>query len=234
MESTGTDDSQEFYRLIYCCYFFSSFLQRHSICVDPFREESLEFAQKLDPYTIKTVRRAIEGYLQLLTHAESKGIDVRNARQLSWSALKFMNLKPHSEFFDKIKDDDIVEFYNTEQVQIFRSLRFFELVSYDVLSVLTRPWHELYSRNDHFHEVAFREMCDAADPKSGPQRFSLPAHVLIEAISDLRLKFVISHKWRGPLWERRSVGKSGVVGVIMTSEAELYAETSDEICGSFE
>jgi len=163
-----------------------------------------------------SISRALETYKQLLIEAIIDKQDPCDAGQLSWFAIKKLNLVPTMDFFGKIRRDDIVECYNQDQIQIFRSLRFFELVSYDLVSILTRPWHELYGRDEKIHERGIAEMADSLTDCHQTKAFKLEGHELWENLSEEKRVFWIKHRFRSPLFEK---GKNLPVGIIMSSVA---------------
>jgi hypothetical protein len=218
----------EFELLLKACVRFAETMKDIKIPVTASCSKSEKHAKSFKEDVLKELRRHIDEYTDLLIDTHTRGFNPRDARQLSWAALSYLRLRPHPEFFSRIEKDDIVEFYNADQIQIFRSLRFFELVTYDVLSILTQPWHILYRRQENFHETAFREMKECLNPQATPVRFSLPVHYLEERLSKEKRAFSILHKWRGPLWKREGAGK-GVDGVIMTSDAHIVERSRSEL-----
>jgi hypothetical protein len=145
---------------------------------------------------------------------------MRSSRQLTWSALKILGLRPPLDFFDKIQNEDIVEIYNTDQVQIFRTLRFFELCSYDVASILMIPWYKLYGRSSQMEEIGLREMNDSLFSGTAAVPFDMPSHELSEIASAEMRVFEMRHRWRGPLMGRDANGNMSRQGIIMTSAAK--------------
>ena len=47
-----------------------------------------------------------------------------------------------------ITNENIVEVYNLDHVQLFRSINFFDLCNYSLLDLLARQWFELFERLD--------------------------------------------------------------------------------------
>src|SRR5690606_14370708 len=67
-------------------------------------------------------------------------------RNLIVNILKNMHLRAPQSFVDKIDEDDLIEIYNLENIQIFRNLKFYETTTYSLEDLLLYDWPELYSR----------------------------------------------------------------------------------------
>ena len=65
---------------------------------------------------------------------------------LVWGALKALGLRPPSDAFTHIQDNHLVEIYNTQFSQVFRSLNFMQFVNYSIDELMTYHWNELYER----------------------------------------------------------------------------------------
>lgn len=62
-------------------------------------------------------------------------------------ALRSFNLKLVDEdFFNKIGEEDFIELYDERNIQIYRSVKFFNLCSYSVLDLSVNSWDELYHK----------------------------------------------------------------------------------------
>ncbi len=199
---------------------FSELCLQEGVVVAATSTQSLEAAQALSVDVLRSIGQGFHRYRQLLDDARRRNVSLRDSRQLSWAALRFLMVTPTSDFFDLIETDDLVECYDLQHRQTFRTLRFFELCSYDVLSVLVTPWHELYGRDSKLHEEGIREMVDSLEKSLVTKAFMLPAHELWEISSNERRVFEITHKVRAPLFHRNSATSRARAGVIMTSKAQ--------------
>lgn len=62
-------------------------------------------------------------------------------------SLEFFNLKlKHEEFWGEITKDEIIEIYNADDIQIFRTLNFFKTSSYSLMDLLVHEWFQLWER----------------------------------------------------------------------------------------
>jgi PAS domain-containing protein len=79
-------------------------------------------------------------------------------RTMAWSMLVKMRLVPLSDVFDHIRPGDVIEIYNEDSVQVFRSFSFFKLISYTLEELFVHEWWELYRRPEEASRKAF-EVC---------------------------------------------------------------------------
>lgn len=62
-------------------------------------------------------------------------------------AVKFNNLELRDkEFWNRLQKDDVIEVYNSENIQLFRTFNFFKISSYSLLDLLTLEWFLLWER----------------------------------------------------------------------------------------
>ncbi|AZZ36769.1 hypothetical protein CIK05_08180 [Bdellovibrio sp. qaytius] len=50
------------------------------------------------------------------------------------------------EFWNTVRKDELVEIYNTDNIQIFRTFNFFTTSSYSILDLLINEWYSLWER----------------------------------------------------------------------------------------
>ena len=62
-------------------------------------------------------------------------------------ALNFYGLEFRDEFWTQVQKDDVIEIYNQDQIQVFRTLNFFRITGYSLLDLLTIEWFDLWSRS---------------------------------------------------------------------------------------
>jgi hypothetical protein len=73
----------------------------------------------------------------------------------------------------------MVEVYNINNVQISRSINFFDYCNYSLLDLLAREWMELYERLPSVTNALFSEVNEAVSSKE-LRFFQTPAHIMKE------------------------------------------------------
>ena len=99
-----------------------------SVKIVPFRSEDLPYFSKKNNQEKKDILSSLQTVVDVYQSAINSGIEISDSRSLIWHALKKLGLRPSSDLFECIHENDIVEMYNGSS-QIFRSLNFYKLCS---------------------------------------------------------------------------------------------------------
>lgn len=88
----------------------------------------------------------------VLSVEKTRNQDNLNVNQL-WSFLAENKLKYPIDLFDYVTKGDILEVYDNENKQVFRSFDFFRHSTYSLDELFSTPWNELYYRDEiYIHE----------------------------------------------------------------------------------
>ncbi len=109
---------------------------------------SIERFANLSAEQQQVILTNISSYLQILSENISP---VKNRREYEIErlkcALRSFNLRlNNNDFFEKIGEEDFIELYNAQNIQIYRSVKFFNLCSYSLLDLSVNSWDELYEK----------------------------------------------------------------------------------------
>lgn len=121
-------------------------------------------------------------------------------RTMAWSMLVRMKLVPHSDVFDHIRPGDVIEIYNQDSVQVFRSFSFFRLISYTLEEFFVHEWWELYRRPEEASRKAF-EICQNILRGGVPETVyeCLDVHEVEEVFSENKTKARVEEVLLSPL-----------------------------------
>lgn len=114
----------------------------------PYRSEALDeivnmtLAQQTSK--IDELRKINELYLSSI----EKGTDEYSDRQMAWWAIASLGMRPLSDAFSLITDQDAIEVYNADHNQVFRSLNIFKCLSYTLDEISRNAWFELFERDE--------------------------------------------------------------------------------------
>lgn len=137
----------------------------------------------------------------LCAGAVRNGLTLRqNDLSLAWWAIRSFNLRPLSDVFSHLKENDIIEIYDKDHVQIFRSFDFFKFVSYSLDEICTHSWWELYERDEKVTEKMI-EVANQAVENKNPRTLlaPFPTHFTTEKFSDQRRVTHIESRLVSPL-----------------------------------
>ncbi len=143
------------------------------------------------------ILRGLEGQLELLYEIMASGIDSCNEQALVHLAVNKLGLLVDNEFLDGILQTDIVEIYDSEQVQVYRSFSCFALCNYSIGELVTYPWYELYERPSWVQERILELSAPVFLGKRRMQSVEglLPCYVLKETLTESREAFEVEEKF---------------------------------------
>ena len=72
--------------------------------------------------------------------------DIHPEKSLVEMAMRFYNLKLRDDFWATVGPEDILEIYNDEGIQVFRTFNFFNASSYSLTDLLVNEWYVLWER----------------------------------------------------------------------------------------
>lgn len=130
----------------------------------------------------------------LIDYSVTEKMDPIQDQQLTWYAMKCLNLRGPSDLFSMIDKDDCVEIYTTEGVQLYRNFHFFKYCSYSLEELMTYPFFELYSRPEWLQSEMLKavELCFQTPEQVTPCK--VPSHPCYETKSQRAYAGTVSFK----------------------------------------
>jgi hypothetical protein len=122
--------------------------QSIDVTIRAFSDPSLPHFAKLTTDEQQNVVMQLARYVSICQDVLASGGSLRSTRTFVWRAFREFGWTPNSSFFNAMSDDHVIEIYDRNNLQIFRNFRFFELCSYTLEDVFTRPWTTLFRRRD--------------------------------------------------------------------------------------
>lgn len=113
--------------------------------------------------------------------------------------------------YTRLPKGRIVEIYNQDLIQIYRSLSFFNLCSYNLLDLLTHEFHELYDRSLQVNSLLMEAGQKLASRPYSLEPVSLrhiPQHIMREKFSEKKIAFQMQFEEMYPVytWHRSFYG----------------------------
>lgn len=111
--------------------------------------QAVPFSQDRHPRPKNIEQRLswMKAYKEVLA-AQAAGANAgQREKDLMWKFLTKLHFIPTSDIFDRIKDDQYIEIYDLQGDQIYRSLNYFDAVSFSVEDVLNLNWKRHYERD---------------------------------------------------------------------------------------
>ncbi len=166
---------------------------------------------------------AMSPYLQ----ASAESFD--KTTTLVWAACSRFGLRPPSDFFDKLTDEDVIQVYSQEGIHQFSNLKFFEVCSYTLEQIHCMPWHLLWIRDQgelDFLTNAVISMLGQDQKKT--IEFNRPLHVVKEVISPLKYETTYSLRYGAPLFCRETGEKRGLIVSESVKLTHIYTAEEEE------
>ena len=139
------------------------------------------------------------------------------------NALKALGLSVmDEEIFNKIEDDDVIEFYSDQGIQIYRNIRFFNFCSYSLLDLAVNSWEDLYQKPASVTERLHQLFHEVLSPNSKFMSYNLGTFIQRERFiyTKTRRTFLVTPKNLSPL-----INQSGVRSAILsTYKAKIVDE----------
>ncbi|KYG63706.1 hypothetical protein AZI86_12820 [Bdellovibrio bacteriovorus] len=145
--------------------------------------------------------------------------DLRSSSSVVWKSMNCLGLRPPSDFFDKLTDDDVVQVYSKDNVHRFSNLKFFEVCSYTLEHIYALPWDVLWKRDEEDTKYLLNCVAEVlgSDAKT-THVFHQPPHRTLEASSVFRYEALYALKCIAPLFDRVTGERCGF---IVRESAEL-------------
>ncbi len=151
----------------------------------------------LDSTVLKTANKNLMDQIRGLQCAMSE--QYISNRNLITNILKNMYLRAPDPFVNSIEEDDLIEVYNLENIQVFRNLKFYETTTYSLEDLLLYDWPELYSRPKKMTQQLLdlvASVISQPDTEFTKEMSDIPAHYLKEIkatpmqISEVRFRYI--------------------------------------------
>lgn len=91
--------------------------------------------------------KIFELYNEVVGNHLGDGGDAADEKALLWRFIRRMGYTPTSDIFDLITDEDYLEIYDNEGQQVYRSLNYFDLVSFTIEDLVTLNWKTDFKRD---------------------------------------------------------------------------------------
>src|SRR5262249_40931867 len=151
--------------------------------------------------------------------------DMDDSEPLLRLALKELGLSIDPDFFKTIKRSDIVEVYDDNHIQVFRSFNFFRMCNYNLDDILAHEWFELYQRDE---SITNEIMTNISAHMSGATTITtcrIPEHILRERFSGERAVFFIRFRHFASVFS----GPESRPGFVCTLQARQVQTDSNQI-----
>ena len=179
---------------------FCGLLRDEGFNVLPYQNSTDLSFNKLPEEKQSQIISHFEIYVDVCSDTVEQGHSLKESKFLLWNMLQKLGLTPSSDLFDKIKDEQIFEIYNEDNVQIFRNLNFFTICSHSIDDLVSTPWWSLFRRDDSVSREIFNLGSTFLSGTPGKTlRPDIKTHLLEEIGSSGMLRMLVDIEVMSPL-----------------------------------
>jgi PAS domain-containing protein len=147
-------------------------------------------------------RKSLTELVEVLAGQPAESVYDINLRS-AWNAVKQNNLVICSDVFDKIDKEDIIEIWDLEGHQLFRSFHALRYFSYTIEELTSYPFYELFERDLEVEAAYATEFVRVIKGEvSGTYKLEIPPHVVREKLSVRRNVSMVTPKYVSPLKDK--------------------------------
>lgn len=170
----------------------------------------------------------LEKYLELCYNYQiSNTTSVWSEKMFLWNCIKLCKWELPEGTMEILSPDDVIEILDKNGRQVFRSLNFFSLTSYDLESFLCLPWSELFERSMEDYEIYAQYFIKCLSDTTN-NRYSLehlPKHHVREIRSLGKLKGDNQPLFCGPVFDIKTNTPVAALHVFRPSNLSRQEET---------
>ncbi|MDG0818093.1 hypothetical protein [Bdellovibrio svalbardensis] len=171
------------------------------VLIRPFSNPRLSFFATLPKETQKVVLNDMNSYRKLCETMKLRGQSLQSTRELTEQALLQLGLQANPDHLDVIENHHLVEIYNLNHTQIFRSFKYFEVSSYTLEDIYCRKWWNLYERSAEDESTIQKIVSEfLGTSEKTIQRVQMPEHIIREKETLERLVIKTQILWLIPLY----------------------------------
>ncbi|MAV92429.1 MAG: hypothetical protein CL676_13505 [Bdellovibrionaceae bacterium] len=109
-------------------------------------------------------------------------------------ALDHYKVRVSDEFFKDLEFNDLIELYDMEHFQIFRTFNFYQLSNYTLEDILMNEWYNLYERPAHITDKIMQQVEEHFKSGRNYSKFDVESHIMKEIFAKPRGAFVTRFK----------------------------------------
>lgn len=168
-------------------------LSRYGInlpAIDLNQDDSFKFARNLEQDLLFQINTSLQSYNDLISEGPvpEESEESQTGRHLQKFLEKY-KLSVSPKLLTNLTDDCIVEVYSRSHQQIYRSVNFFKMSSYDIGTLTFMPWDKLFFRSREDTEALLKVANFIIDNNMEYIKPNVPTHFLTEIITDRKFGY---------------------------------------------
>lgn len=224
-------DDPENKRLFVALDRFALVLRRYGHVVGTYSKSSLQKLSEVSASKKEEIRVFFDNLSDWMEpeagSPDTLEVDLDKEKTFLRRAFAHHGLWMHEDFWNTLSNGQVIEFYGTDGVQLYRNINFFTFCSYTLLDISVFEWYNLWQRPSQIQEQMNKDAAKVFSTATPIMQYKVPRHVLrevkppsMEIDEHPPLACLVQFKYAGSLF--RGVDPRPA-GAIATSEAEVIA-----------
>ena len=210
------DSSESTLSFLHLADSLKSYHEKYGIPLRPYEDRSLPHFSKLPADHQKIVLTSLTVMLNLYAEMEINGEKPVDSARLLWRSLNRLGWRPLSDIFDKIEDDDVIEIYSSENIQVFRNMNFFRFITVTLEELCSFPWYQVAEMDkvaaDYYATLAPKMKANSIGET---HRTPIPKYLATENLGD-KATLEIVPQWISPVYEGQQC--VGIISIIKSRQ----------------
>lgn len=178
-------------------------LSNFDINFKPFTSRSLANFNRFDLKTRIGLVQILSSVTRLLNSAPKLSTPENLDVHLIQEICQELDLEVPTDFIQLLQPNDIIEIYNgPEKIQVFRNFTFLKYCSYDLLTLLSTPYPELYWREERFGSLITEISEEVWRTATEARKWQIEDHIIYEKQGASNLRFKMNLKHVGPVFRK--------------------------------
>lgn len=201
-------------------------ISRASIPVRPYTPKSIQILLSLNREKKVKIRQHLQSWSSILMSADGP-LEKVDERHMANKALGYFNFRLKNYDWQDTSSDQIIEIYNPEGIQLYRSLNFFKTCGYSLLDLCVNEWLVLWERPKAVIDKMFSAVKDIISGQRTNYKFDeIGPHLIRETYDDgttqpfQPMAAIVEFKNIYPAY---SLDKKYIIGFVCTSVAKVIA-----------
>jgi len=212
--------------------FIHELLMRASIPTRPYTAKAVETLLSMDNQSHRMILGRLKSWKNILISAD---IDLDNVDEivLANKALEYFNFRLKDYNWETTARDEIIEIYNPEGIQLYRSLNFFKTCGYSLLDLCVNEWYILWERPKSIVEKMHKVVGELLSGKKADHAMNVEPHLIRETYDDGTTQpfyprtAVVEFGNIYPLYSNGIDKANGIIGFVVTSRGKLISVGDD-------
>lgn len=212
-------------------------LQQVGIETRPYTQKALQGLYHADETKKQRILNDLKNWKNILLSSEADFKEVNECR-LAIQALKYFNFKvKNRDWIEATHPDEIIEIYNPEGIQLYRSLNFFKTCGYSLLDLYVNEWFILWERSSQVIEKIHEVVEQTLSGNKTNTKVDIGPHLIRETYDDGTTQpfeprtAVVEFSDIYPAFDNDSANE--IIGFMITSKGRVISVGDDALTVGF-